>query len=308
LKVFITGATGFIGGSVARKLAESGFQVRGLVRSEARAGVLKEMGIDPVIGVLSDTDLLTREATIADAVINAADADDLTTARTFILALKSTGKTLIHTSGSSIVADEAMGEPNDTVHTKIPDNPVPGKAARVAIDHEVLASASQGVRSMVICPTMIYGLGQGPAKQSQQVPMLLRHAKEAGVSHHVGRGLNRWSHVHVDDVANLYLIALHKAEPGGFFFAENGEATLLEIARDIARRLGIAGPEPLTFEQAVAVWGRSAALYGLGSNSRVRSDRAREDLGWAPKHSSIFHDLPREAAQYRNNDARTSGP
>lgn len=297
--IFVTGATGFIGGSVARLLAAAGAQVRGLGRSEARAAGLATMGVQPVIGSLSDLALLTREAQAADAVVNTADADDRQAVETLIAALAGTGKPLIHTSGSSIVADEANGEPSDTVYTDPPETPVPGKVARVDIDTLVLASAADNVRGIVICPTMIYGEGRGPTPQSQQIPAMLRHAKEAGISHYVGRGLNRWSNVHTDDVAALYALALEKAAPGSFFYAENGEAALIEVARDIARHLQVAGPEPLAFDAAAKIWGEHATLYGFGSNSRVRADRARTELDWAPRHSSIFHDLPREAALYR---------
>jgi nucleoside-diphosphate-sugar epimerase len=297
-RIFITGATGFIGGSVAQRLVAAGADVRGLARSLDRATVLESLGVRPIIGHLSDATLLAQEAGAADAVINAADADDRQAVDTFIQALAGTGKALIHTSGSSVVADEAGGEPGDAVYTDIPERPVPGKAARVAIDRSVLAASAGNIRSIVVCPTMIYGLGRGPATQSQQIPALLRHAREAGTSHYVGRGLNRWSHVHIDDVAELYLLALQKAAPGSFFYAENGEATMLEIARDIARHLEVAGPESLTVDAASRVWERPAVLYGFGSNSRVRADRARQDLGWSPRNSSIFHDLPREAALY----------
>src|SRR5688572_16102615 len=126
MKVFVTGATGFIGGSVAQRLAAAGFQVRGLARSKERAVLLGTLRIEPVLGLLSDIDLLTQEAKAADVVVNTADADDLLTARTFIQALKATGKTLIHTSGSSTVADESLGEPTDAVYTDIPENPVAG--------------------------------------------------------------------------------------------------------------------------------------------------------------------------------------
>ena len=299
MRIFVTGATGFIGGSVAQRLAAAGHQVRGLARSRDKADRLETFNIEPVMGDLADIQLLAGEAKGADAVINAANADDLATVQILINALRSSGKALIHTSGSSIVGDESLGEPSDIVHSEPPANPVAGKAARVAIDRSILDAASSGIRSVVICPSMIYGEGKGPTTQSQQVPMLLRHAKEARVSCHVGRGLNRWSHVHIADVAELYLLALDKAQAGSFYYAENGESTLLEIARDIARHLNVAGPEPVTFEEAVKIWGRPSALYGLGSNSRVRADRARSELGWNPRESSIFHDLPREAALYR---------
>ena len=96
----------------------------------------------------------------------------------FIQALAGTGKALIHTSGSSVVADEAGGEPGDAVYTDIPEHPVSGKAARVAIDRRVLAASADNIRSIVVCPTMIYGMGRGPTTQSQQIPALLRHARD----------------------------------------------------------------------------------------------------------------------------------
>src|SRR4051812_28063545 len=110
-RIFITGATGFIGGSVAQRLAAPGADVGGLARSPDRAALLANLGVRPVIGKLSDATLLAQEAGAADAVINAADADDPHAVDTFVAALAGTGKALIHTSGSSIVADEAGGEP-----------------------------------------------------------------------------------------------------------------------------------------------------------------------------------------------------
>jgi len=298
-RIFITGATGFIGGSVAQRLVAVGADVRGLARSRTRATVLESLGVRPIMGHLSDATLLAQEARAADAVINAADADDRQAVDILIETLAGTGKALIHTSGSSVVADEAGGEPRDAVYTDIPEHPVSGKAARVAIDRRVLAASADNIRSIVVCPTMIYGMGRGPTTQSQQIPALLRHARDTGTSHYVGRGLNRWSHVHIDDVTELYHLALQRAASGSFFYAENGEATMLEIARDIARHLDVSGPESLSVDAASRVWERAAVLYGFGSNSRVRADRARQDLGWSPRNSSIFHDLPREAALYR---------
>src|SRR5699024_11210054 len=123
----------------------------------------------------------------ADSVINAADADDRQAVETLIQALAGTGKTQIHTSGSSIVADEAGGEPGDAVYTDIPEDPVPGKAARVAIDRRVLAAAAANIRTSVASPPSTDVLAGEPTTESHQIPALLRHARAGGISPHVGR-------------------------------------------------------------------------------------------------------------------------
>jgi len=210
MKVFVTGASGFIGGSVATRLVQAGHQVRGLIRNEARADELRGFGIQPVLGRLADHAVLVREALAADAVINAASSDDRGAADALIAALTDSGKTLIHTSGSSIVGDEAMGEPSDRIFDEdTPITPEPDKEARIALDKAVLKA--RGVRSIVLCNTLIYGTAFGPSARSVQLPQLIDQAKSGGKAPYIGRGLNRWSNVHIADVADLYLLALEKA-------------------------------------------------------------------------------------------------
>jgi nucleoside-diphosphate-sugar epimerase len=126
------------------------------------------------------------------------------------------------------VADEARGDvASDKIHDEeTPVEPVPGKQARVAIDRAIRDASGRGVRSVVVCPTMIYGNGLGLARDSAQIPGLARRAAASGVARHVGKGLNIWSNVHVEDVADLYRLALARAPAGAFYFAENGEALL----------------------------------------------------------------------------------
>src|SRR5204862_3235087 len=92
-----------------------------------------------------------------------------------------------------------------------PVEPLPGKAARVAIDRLILDSAKKGVRAVTLCPTMIYGSGHGVHAESVQVPRLIALARKHGAGRHVGRGENIWSNVHIDDLVPLYLLALAKA-------------------------------------------------------------------------------------------------
>lgn len=288
--IFLTGPTGYIGGSVAARLVESGHRVRGLVRSQDNAARLVERGIEPVLGTLDDTDLLTTEARAADGAINTASADHAGALRALIEGLKGSSKALLHTSGSSVIGDDARGSrKSDSVFDEgTPFVVAPMKQPRRDIDLMVIAAAKEGVRSTVICPSNIYGVGRGLNPNSLQIPFLADNAREHGVVQIVGAGLNVWSNVHIDDVAELYLLALAKAQAGSFYFAENGEASFGEIGAAIAERLGLASVESLAPEEAAKRWGESKAYYSLGSNSRVRALRARRELGWKPMHDSVL--------------------
>ena len=133
---------------------------------------------------------------------------------------------------------------------------------------------------------MIYGHALGPPAQSVQIPALVRQAKASGVVRFIGRGLSRWSNVHIADVAALYVLALAKAPAGTFMYVESGEETLGEIAEAIAVRLGLGAPQSWSAEEAIEAWGRNMAVFSLGSNSRVRGKAARK-LGWLPTQRSI---------------------
>jgi nucleoside-diphosphate-sugar epimerase len=143
-----------------------------------------------------------------------------------------------------------------------------------------------GIRSVVLCNTMIYGNALGPPARSVQIPALVCQATASGVARYIGRGLNRWSNVHIADVAALYASAITKAPAGTFMYVESGEEALGEIVRAIAARLGLGPAQSWSAEQAIAAWGRNMAVFSLGSNSRVRG-KAAADLGWSPTQRSV---------------------
>ena len=285
MRIFLTGANGYIGGAVAVALIGAGHRIRGLVRSTAKAELVAAHGIETVVGSLDDAALLQNEARAADAVINAASSDHRGAVEALIAALSDSGKPFIHSSGTSIVADLAMGEPSERIfHEATPVEPLPERAARVAIDRLVLGAA--GMRSVVLCNSMIYGEAPGPPAQSVQIPALVRQAEASGVARYVGRGLNRWSNVHIADVAALYVLALAKAPAGTFMYVESGEEALGELAKAVAVRLDLGAAQSWSAEDAIAAWGRNLAVLSLGSNSRVRGKAAAE-LGWSPAHRSV---------------------
>jgi nucleoside-diphosphate-sugar epimerase len=302
MRIFLTGANGFIGGAVAVALIAAGHSVRGLVRTKEKAALVGAHGVEAVIGSLDDGALLQAEARAADAVINAASSDHRGAVEALIAALSGSGKPLIHSSGTSIVADLAMGEPSERIfYEATPVEPLPERAARVAIDRLVLGAP--GIRSIVICNSMIYGDALGPPARSVQIPVLVRQAKASGTARYIGRGLNRWSNVHIADVAAVYVLALAKAPAGTFMYVESGEEALGEIVKAAAARLGLGTAQSWSRDEAIAAWGRNLAMLSLGSNSRVRGSVAVE-LGWSPARRSVTDWIANEMVE----DASPQGP
>ncbi|MGB9365573.1 MAG: NAD-dependent epimerase/dehydratase family protein [Xanthobacteraceae bacterium] len=291
MKIFVTGATGYIGGSVATKLLERGDTVLGLARSDEAAAALKKRGIEPVAADINAYTPLVEAAKRADAVINAANADNAFVAHALLDGLRGSGKALIQTSGSSVVGTYDNGEASeDTFDEDTPFTPEPEKATRVAIDKQVLAAAKDGLRAIVIRPTLIYGRGIGVPGISVQLPKLIDVANKHGVPRHVGRGLNIWGHVHIADVVDLFLLALDKAKGGSLFYAESGEANFKSVTQSIGRMLGL-GDTTKDWPIGEAVEGLGPGAYlSFGSNSRVRGKRARE-LGWKPKQGTLFDEI-----------------
>jgi nucleoside-diphosphate-sugar epimerase len=293
MKIFVTGATGYIGGSVAARLIADGHRVTGLVRTEARAAQVRERGMEPVLGTLDDGEILTGAAQAADAVIDAANADHPASATTLLAALEGSGKILLRTSGTSIVGTPAGGERvADVFDEDTPYTPTPARAPRVALDTKV--RAARDLRAAVIAPSLIYGRGHGVNPDSIQVPWLIALAKKDGVPKHIGSGANVWSNVHIDDLVDLYILALDKAPAGALYFAENGENSMQEVCAAIGRMLGQDGEtQSMTLEEAAAEWGEGPAGNTMGSNSRVRGVRARRELGWAPGAAPLIQEIER---------------
>jgi nucleoside-diphosphate-sugar epimerase len=289
MKLFVTGATGYIGGSIAEKLMASGHEVAGLARSEEKGRLLRERGIDPVIGSLDDPEVLTGAAQAADAVIHAANADHSASVVTLVTALERSGKLLIATTGSAIVADHADGEYAGAIHLTEDSHfdPVPYRRPRVDMNRYVRQAAiEKGVRSVVVCPSMIFGPGRGLQTDSDQIPKLIALSRQVGAGVYFGKGRNRYSNVHIDDLVDLYLLVLEKAPGGSFFFAENGDNSFKEIAGMISTHIGAGGETvSLPLAEVTRQYGEAGRL-GVASNSLVKAVNARR-LGWSPKAPSL---------------------
>lgn len=293
MKIFCTGASGYIGGSVAAHLAAAGHQVTGLVRSAEKAEAVCRLGIEPVMGTLDDAAVLARAAGAADLVVNAASADHRGAVTVMLAALAGSGKAFIHTSGSSIVGTRSRGARSDDVFDEnTPVTPSPARAARVALNELILSFRDKECRPVIVCPSLIYGIGHGVGRDSVQVPLLINLARKRGNAAHAGPGENIWSNVHIDDLVPLYMLAIDKAPAGSFYFAENGENSMREVCRAINRMLGFPGqPSAMSMLDAASEWGEGTAENTMASNSRVRARRARVELDWRPRAKGLIEEI-----------------
>ncbi|MDN4090255.1 NAD-dependent epimerase/dehydratase family protein [Paenibacillus polymyxa] len=287
MKIFMTGVTGYIGSSVAKVLLDAGHSIYGLTRSTSKINELKELGVEPVVGTLGDTEILADYAKRSDGVIHTADVAHRKAIETFISALRGTGKPLIHTSGSGNVGDDAKGEfQSEQIYNE--ETPVTRDLESIRVNELVRkAGIDQGVRGIVIVPSMVYGTSLGLPRDSIQLPIIVQKSKEMKAGVYIGKGLNRWSNVHIRDLAQLYLLALDKAPSSSYFFAENGEESFRDLSRYVSEALGYEGRTmSWSLEEAVGEFGL-LAQYTLATNCRIRSVHTRNLLGWKPEAESL---------------------
>lgn len=290
MKVFVTGATGYVGSAVAQALLAVGNRVSGLARSEEAARKLDEAGIDPVRGSLTDAAVISEAARAAGAVIhtattNAADAPEADgLALDAILAgLSGTNKPFLYTSGIWVIGDTHGAIADETT----PLDPTPLVAWRPAHERRVLTESGHGI---VIRPGIVYGQGGGI------IAGMVKQAQEAGAVRVVGTGQQHWTLIHVEDLADLYVLALETAPAGSMFLAANNEThTLAEIAQAVGEAAGVPGQcQPWPLEDARQALGPFADA--LAMDQKVTSRKARQTLGWEPKAATLFADLSEASA------------
>ncbi len=291
MRLFLTGATGYIGGAVAEVLRAAGHTVTGLARSEEAARKLEARGVAVARGSLHDTAVLAAAAREADGVIHmaldfgAADTPqvDAGAVRAMLGALEETGRPFVYTSGVWVIGDTG-GRAADE---ETPLNPTPLVAWRPAVERTVLDAAREGVRTVVLRPAMVYGRGGGA------VAGFVKTARENGVVRFIGNGANRWSFVHVEDLADLYLLALTQAPEGSLFLAADGPAIpVREVAEAASRAAGAEGrTQSVPLEEARKTMGPLADA--LVMDQEISAARAQRLLGWAPHRPSVLEELAR---------------
>ena len=290
MRVFLTGASGWIGSVIARDLLAAGHSVVGLVRSKEKGDALAAVGGMPLVGALGDLDALRRGAAEADGVIHTAFGLDLsrideladedrTAIETFGEVFAGSTRPIVVTGGFLQLTGETATEE---------DRPAVIPAFPRASEQTAFALAERGLHvSVVRNPRSVHGKGETHGF----VPMLAAVAREKGVSAYVGDGQNLWPSVHRLDAARVYRLALERGARGEAYHAVAEEGVpYWEIAEAIGRQLGIPA-KPLTPEEAEAHFGPLAMW--VGNNGPASSAWTAETLGWKPEQVGIVADIER---------------
>ncbi|NGZ83383.1 SDR family oxidoreductase [Duganella aceris] len=294
MRIFVTGATGFIGSAIIEDLIQAGHQVLGLARNAEAAALLERRGIAAHLGDVSAPDSVAAAARLCDGVIHTAFihnfADiaasgriDLAAVQAMGEALAGSGKPLVVTSGTAVLPAGVEGHEDDAT------DPQSAGKHRIPSEQATLALAACGVRASVLrLPPSVHGDGDHGF-----VPALIATARATGVSAYTGDGDNRWPAVHRLDAARLFRLVLEHGAAGACYHAaaEDGVRTK-EIAEVIARRLNL----PLvakSADEANAHFGWLAHFFGR--DCPASSAQTRRELDWRPSHAGLIADLDRPA-------------
>jgi nucleoside-diphosphate-sugar epimerase len=289
MKVLVIGAAGFVGARLVPALRMAGHEVTGLVRRPDAASALEASGVRALLADASRHNEVEPAALAADATIFAPQLllePEFDAVRRLLDSLRGSGKHFIFTSGTGVLAQRTGGDwSEDTFAEDDPFEPLPWLALRLRTEALVRDAAKAGLRSTVIRAPMIWGHGEG-----RLVRKIIESVTVTGAACYVGSGLSCYSNVHVDDLAQVFVLALERGVPGALYHAVSGEISNRALAEAVAKILNC-GTRSVTIEEAIGIWDKHIALIGLGASSRTRSPRTRRDLGWVPRHLDIYEEI-----------------
>lgn len=285
MKVFLTGATGYIGTAVAEALKAAGHALTGMARNEESAKKLGGRGLTVVQAELTDKETITTVARTCDAVIHMAASNDANmptsdraTVEAILDALSGSGKPFIYTSGVWVLGQTGATPADEDTPAASPLSIVAWRPA-----HETLALTAKAMKGMVLRPGIVYGRGGG-------IPAMWVAAARAGAVQYVGKGNQQWPTVHVEDLADLYVKALTKPAAGAVWHGISGQVEVRKLAEAAAQAAGKnATVSSLPLEEARKTMGPFADA--LAVNQIVSAEKTKKTLGWKPSRPGILEDV-----------------
>lgn len=279
MAALVFGASGYVGRHVVARLAREE-EVIGVVRSPSAAEVVTQRGGTPLTGALDDEVFLTRAFDRAERIVWAAQlmlAEERVFVDRALRLLANSGKTFLFTSGTSLLSEFTEGAWCERSFAE--DDPFTPRrqiAPRLETENAVRAAAGAGLRTLALRPPLIWG-----GERVKVIDDLYHSARATGAVCHIGSGLACYSNVHVEDLAELYALALDRGSNGALYHSVAGEVNYRQMAQAVAGQLGVP-VKSVTVQEAERIWDRFTGLIVFGSCSRSRSPRARDELGWTP--------------------------
>lgn len=303
MRVLVVGANGYIGQSLTRLLKEKGCSVPALARSEEIAADLERQGIHPVRGQINN---------ITEACGGMKDHDtciwlsfipweeELATVGPLLSAIEGAGKTFIFTSGTGVLGLPSLtGEwSEESFAEDDPWTPPAHLAQRVQTENFVRGFAQRNVRAMIMRPPLVWGNGG-----SRQIPYIFKTVEKTGFACYIGRGLNLYTNVHVDDLSDAFWLAASKGVAGALYHTVSGESNFRSIAEAVGEVMKCP-TKSISYEEMVDIIGLPRTQAALAVNSRSRSPRARRELGWVPRHLDMIDDI--RNGSYRTRYGKTA--
>ncbi len=288
MRVLVLGGTGYLGSHIARHLAASGYHVTCLGRSAETAGAGN--GIMAVGGDLADTAAVLALMRKHDATVYAAQLllqDEFDTVTELLRSMAGQDHTFLFTSGTGLLSQRTDGAwSEDSFAEDDPFTPSKYLGFRLVTETMVRQIGSSGaLRAMVIRPPMVWGNGG-----CGHLRMFYTDGGRSADVAYLGPGLSLYSNVHVEDLAQVYRLAVERGTSGALYHAVCGEVNNRTVAQAVAADLGMT-TRSVDLAEGIERWGKFEALIAMAACSRSRSPRTLRELGWKPRHLDILTDI-----------------
>ncbi|MFI2743549.1 SDR family oxidoreductase [Zhouia sp. PK063] len=292
MKVFVTGASGFVGSAVVEELIAKGYEVLGLARSESSAELVKKMGAEVLKGTLDDIDILKQAAAQTDGVIHTAFVHDFNNFNEACLkdkaAIEAMGEVLLGTKKPLITTSGTLGL--SLIDGKVTEKSIPPENSPRFSEGTTLAFSEKGVNASVVrLAPSVHGISPIGFRAGFSL-FQLQIAKNKGIAAYIGEGQNKWPAVHRLDAAKVFVLALERAAKGICYNAIGNEplVSMRTLAEFIGKNLNIP-VKSLNIDEAKDHF--APMFWAFALDNPATNEYTKEKLGWNPQHIALLEDM-----------------